>query len=328
MSDDPFFRRADGEVAGPPREIAGYGEHPPRVRWRGTNGAPGAGHGTGDAKVAIQLVVNYEEGSEKTFAMGDGTNDILYELPFALEGQRDLAVESMYEYGSRAGIWRLFRIFDDAGIPVTFFAAAVALERNPEVAAKLASRGDEPAGHGYRWSNHFEMTKDQEREAIKRAIASIESTTGTRPVGWYCREMSTNTRELVVEEGGFEYDSDCYNDDLPYWTRITGRPHLVVPYTLVVNDARYIVGTGYGSPDDFFRTAKATLDRLRADGDDLGRMMSIGTHPRVSGNPARSDALARFIDYAQQFPDVAFKRRIDIAREFAEQHPASAALKS
>jgi peptidoglycan/xylan/chitin deacetylase (PgdA/CDA1 family) len=315
MPDDQFFRRTDAEVAGPPREIVGYGEHPPKVRWHG-----------GDAKVAIQIVVNYEEGSEKTFPMGDGVNDILYELPFALEGQRDLAVESMYEYGSRAGIWRLFRIFDHAGIPVTFFAAAVALERNPEVAAKLARRGDEAAGHGFRWSNHFEMTREQEREAIKRAIASIEATTGTRPVGWYCREMSTNTRELVVEEGGFEYDSDCYSDDLPYWTAILGRPHLVVPYTLVVNDARYIVGTGYGSPDDFFVTAKATLDRLRADGDDLGRMMSIGTHPRVSGNPARSDALARFIDYAQQFGDVAFMRRIDIAREFAGQHPAPAAL--
>jgi peptidoglycan/xylan/chitin deacetylase (PgdA/CDA1 family) len=258
--------------------------------------------------------------------MGDGENDILYELPFKLEGQRDLAIESMYEYGSRAGIWRLFRIFDDAGIPVTFFAAAVALERNPDVAVKLANRGDEAAGHGYRWSNHFEMTREQEREAIRRAIVSIEETTGTRPVGWYCREMSTNTRELVVEEGGFEYDSDCYNDDLPYWTRTGGRTHLVVPYSLVVNDARYIVGTGYSSPDDFFMTAKATLDRLRNDGDDLGRMMSIGVHPRMSGNPARSDGLARFIEYAQQFADVAFMRRVDIARGFAEQYPASKAF--
>lgn len=316
MTEDvSFFRRNDfDEVAGPPREIVGYGEHPPMIRWGG------------DAKVAIQLVVNYEEGSEKTYAMGDNENDILYELPFALEGQRDLAVESMYEYGSRAGIWRLFRVFDNAGIPVTFFAAAVALERNPAVAAKLASRGDEPAGHGLRWSNAFEMTREEEREAMRRAISSIESSTGTRPVGWYCREMSTNTRELVVEEGGFEYDSDCYNDDLPYWTAIGGRAHLVVPYSLVVNDARYIVGTGFGSPDDFFLTAKATLDRLRHDGDDLGRMMSIGVHPRMSGNPARSDGLARFIDYAQQFADVAFMRRIDIAREFAEQHPASKAL--
>ena len=249
---------------------SGYGEHPPKVRWRG-----------GDAKVAIQIVVNYEEGSEKTFAMGDGVNDILYELPFALEGQRDLAVESMYEYGSRAGIWRLFRIFDNAGIPVTFFAAAVALERNPEVAAKLARRGDEPAGHGYRWSNHFEMTREQEREAIKRAVASIEATTGTRPVGWYCREMSTNTRELVVEDGGFEYDSDCYNDDLPYWTTILGRPHLVVPYTLVVNDARYIVGTGYANPDDFFRHGQghagpAAGGRRRPGPDDVDRHAPAG----------------------------------------------------
>jgi peptidoglycan/xylan/chitin deacetylase (PgdA/CDA1 family) len=313
--DVSFFRRNDfDDVAGPPREIVGYGEHPPMIRWEG------------DAKVAIQLVVNYEEGSEKTYAMGDNENDILYELPFALEGQRDLAVESMYEYGSRAGIWRLFRVFDNAGIPVTFFAAAVALERNPAVAAKLASRGDEPAGHGYRWSNAFEMTREEEREAMRRAISSIETSTGTRPVGWYCREMSTNTRELVVEEGGFEYDSDCYSDDLPYWTAIGGRAHLVVPYSLVVNDARYIVGTGYSNPDDFFLTAKATLDRLRHDGDDLGRMMSIGVHPRMSGNPARSDGLARFIDYAQQFADVAFMRRIDIARQFAEQHPASKAL--
>jgi peptidoglycan/xylan/chitin deacetylase (PgdA/CDA1 family) len=309
--DDPqFFRTDDIPVDGPPRELVGYGEHPPKVRWEN------------DAKVAVQIVVNYEEGSEKTFAMGDGVNDILYELPFALEGQRDLAVESMYEYGSRAGIWRMFRVFDAAGIPVTFFGAAVALERNPEVAKKLAARGDETAGHGYRWSNHFEMSRDDEREAIRLAIESIERTTGTRPVGWYCREMSTNTRELVVEEGGFVYDSDSYNDDLPYWTRILDKPHLVVPYGLVVNDARYIVGTGFGSPDHFFETAKAHLDRLRNDGDDVSRMMSIGLHPRVTGNPARSDGLARFIEYAQSLGDVWFARRIDIANTFIEQQPS------
>jgi peptidoglycan/xylan/chitin deacetylase (PgdA/CDA1 family) len=272
-----------------------------------------------DAKVAVQIVVNYEEGSEKTFAMGDGVNDGMYELPFAVDDQRDLAVESMYEYGSRAGIWRMFRIFDAAGVPVTFFGAAVALERNAGVAEKLARRGDEVAGHGYRWSNHYEMTRDEEREAIKRAVASITRTTGSRPVGWYCREMSVNTRELVVEEGGFFYDSDCYSDDLPYWTTILGRSHLVVPYSLVVNDARYIMGTGYGSPEHFLETAKACLDRLRNDGDDAGRMMSIGLHPRITGNPARSDALARFIAYAQGFEDVTFMRRIDIARSFAEQ---------
>jgi peptidoglycan/xylan/chitin deacetylase (PgdA/CDA1 family) len=305
-----FFQTRDFPVAGPPRELVGYGEHPPKVRWQN------------DAKVAVQIVVNYEEGSEKTFAMGDGENDILYELPFAIPDQRDLAVESMYEYGARAGIWRLFRVFDAAGIPVTFFGAAVALERNPDVAAKLARRGDDVAGHGYRWSNHFEMTRDEEREAIRRAIESIERTTGERPLGWYCREMSVNTRELVVEEGGFLYDSDTYNDDLPYWTVILGRPHLVVPYGLVVNDARYIVGTGFGSPQHFFETARAHLDRLRNDGDDVSRMMSIGLHPRVSGNPARSDGLARFIEYAQGLDDVVFMRRLDIARTFIEQQPA------
>src|SRR6202040_1783431 len=168
MSMNPqFFRRSDDAgVPGGAREIVGYGEHLPRVRWQN------------DAKVAIQIVVNYEEGSEKTYAMGDKTNDGMYELPFAVDDQRDLAVESMYEYGSRAGIWRMFRIFDAAGIPVTFFGAAVALERNPAVAAKLARRGDEVAGHGYRWSNHYEMNREEEREAIKRAIASIEKTTG------------------------------------------------------------------------------------------------------------------------------------------------------
>jgi peptidoglycan/xylan/chitin deacetylase (PgdA/CDA1 family) len=305
-----FFRRTDiTDVPGLPRELVGYGEHPPRVRWQN------------DAKVAVQVVVNYEEGSEKTFAMGDQMNDGMYELPFAVDDQRDLAVESMYEYGSRAGIWRLFRVFDAAGIPITCFGSAVALERNPAVAAKLSRRQDEVTGHGYRWSNHYEMNRDEEREAIKLAIASIEKTTGSRPLGWYCREMSVNTRELVVEEGGFFYDSDYYGDDLPYWTTVSGRSHLVVPYSLVVNDARYIMGTGYGSPEHFFETAKATLDRLRNDGDDAGRMMSIGLHPRISGNPARADALARFIDYARGFKDVVFMRRIDLAKTFAAQVP-------
>jgi allantoinase len=310
MPDDPqFFRTGDLPDARPQRELVGYGEHPPQVRW------------PGDARVAVQIVVNYEEGSEKTFAMGDGKNDIFYELPFELD-ERDLAVESFYEYGSRAGIWRLFRVFDTADVPITCFGVAVAFERNPEVARKLVARGDEVVGHGYRWSNHFEMTRDDEREAIRLAVESIERTTGSRPLGWYCREMSVSTRELVVEEGGFLYDSDCYNDDLPYWTRVVGKPHLVVPYGLVVNDVRYVVGTGFGSPDDFFELAKAHLDRLRNDGDDVSRMMSVGLHPRISGNPARSDGLARFIEYAQSLDDVWLARRIEIAQAFVEQQPA------
>lgn len=308
---EQFFRTTDSPVDGPARELVGYGEHPPKVRWEG------------DAKVAVQIVVNYEEGSEKSFPMGDGENDILMELPFKLDGQRDLATESVYEYGTRVGIWRLFRVFDAAGIPVTFFAAAVALERNIAVAEKLAKRGDEPAGHGYRWSNHFEMTRDEEREAIKRAVASIERTTGSRPLGWYCREMSVNTRELVVEEGGFVYDSDCYSEDLPYWTVVSDKPHLVMPYGLVVNDARFVLPQGYGSPEQFLETAKAHLDGLRNDTDGVPRMMSIGLHPRFTGNPARADALARFIDYGQSLGDVWFARRIDIAKTFIEQEPAS-----
>jgi peptidoglycan/xylan/chitin deacetylase (PgdA/CDA1 family) len=308
--DPQFFMREDVPVDGPLRELVGYGEHPPQVRWEG------------GAKVAVQIVVNVEEGSEKTYAMGDGTNDGYTEFPDVVEGQRDLAVESYYEYGSRAGIWRLFRVFGAAGIPVTHFGAAVALERNPEVARKIVARGDEVAGHGYRWSNHFEMNRDEEREAIRRAIVSIERSVGQRPLGWYCREMSVNTRELVVEEGGFLYDSDSYNDDLPYWTRILDRPHLVVPYGLVVNDARYVTGNGFASPEHFYEMAKAHLDRLRDDGDDVSRMMSIGLHPRITGNPARADALARFIEYGQSLGDVWFARRSDIARTFAEQQPA------
>lgn len=306
-----FFVSDDVPTEGPPRELVGYGPNPPQIEW--PNGA----------KVAVQIVVNYEEGTEKTFAMGDGVNDGMWELAVELHGIRDLAFESCYEYGSRAGIWRLFRVFDDAGIPVTFFAVAAALERNQRVADKLASRGDEAASHGYRWTNHYEMNRDEEREAIRRAIESITRTTGQRPLGWYCREMSVNTRELLVEVGGFVYDSDCYNDDLPYWTLVHDRPHLVVPYGLVVNDGRYVLpGQGYGSPDEFFENARASVDFLRRETDGLCRMMSVGLHPRLSGHPGRADGLARFIDHCQKVGDVWIAKRIDIAKAFSEQYPA------
>jgi peptidoglycan/xylan/chitin deacetylase (PgdA/CDA1 family) len=307
---EQFFAREDGPAPGLPRELVGYANKPPQIEW------------PGGTKVAVQIVVNYEEGSEKTFPMGDRENDYLHELPFKLDGMRDMAVESVYEYGSRAGIWRLFRIFDSAGVPITVFGTAVALERNPAVAEQIRARGDETAAHGYRWSNGYEMTEEEEREAIKRAVASIERTTGARPLGWYSREMSVNTRELVVEEGGFVYDSESYNDDLPYWTNVHGRAHLVLPYSLVVNDCRFVLPQGYSNPNDLYDFAKTSLDRLRNDGDDTARMMSIGLHPRFTGNPSRADALARFIDYAQQFEDVWFARRIDIARDFVRQIPA------
>jgi peptidoglycan/xylan/chitin deacetylase (PgdA/CDA1 family) len=307
MMDEQFFQNIDHPVAGPPRELVGYGMHPPRFTW------------PGGKRVAVQIVVNYEEGSEKSFPMGDGRNDGYHELPYELAGQRDMSVESVYEYGSRAGIWRLFRIFETRGVPVTIVGTAVALERNPQVADAIRSLGYEVASHGYRWSNAFEMTRDEEREAIQRAVLSIEKSVGTRPVGWYSREMSVNTRELLVEEGGFLYDSECYNDDIPYWTRIGGKAHLVVPYDLVVNDCRFVLTQGYGSPVQFFEYAKATLDRLLHDGDDTSRMMSLGLHARFSGRPGRADAVDRFIDYALAQDGVWVARREDIAASFADQ---------
>ena len=304
-------------VPGPDREIQGYGEKPPVIRWEG------------GAKVAINIVINYEEGSEMTFAMGDGRNDGMYELPFDVDDQRDLAKESMYEYGSRAGIWRLFRTFDRYDIPITVFGAAVALERNPRVAERIRERGDELVGHGYRWIDHYEYSREEERELIGLAMESFDRM-GLTPRGWYCREMSVNTRELLVQDGRFLYDSDYYGDDLPYWTFVEGESHLVVPYSLAVNDCRYIMGTGFGSPTDFVDVAKRTVLQLLDDGDDCGRMMSIGLHPRITGNPARAHGLAEFIAWAQQQEGVAFMRRIDIAEQFIEQvpRPASPAERS
>ncbi|AKK05063.1 putative xylanase/chitin deacetylase [Corynebacterium mustelae] len=305
-----WFRNDDiPGVPGPNREIVGYGPNPPVIRWE--NGA----------KVAVNIVINYEEGSELTFAMGDGMNDGMYELPFDVEGQRDLAKESMYEYGSRAGIWRMFRTFDRLEVPVTVFGAAVALERNPEVARKMNERGDDIVGHGYRWIDHYNYSREEEKELINLAMDSFQRTLGRVPEGWYCREMSTNTRELLVEDGRFLFDSDYYGDDLPYWTFIGDKSHLVVPYSLVTNDCRYIMGTGFGSPSDFVDYAQRALDQLLDDGDDCGRMLSIGIHPRITGHPARISALTEFIRYAQSRDDVVFMRRTDIAKMFIDQVP-------
>lgn len=305
-----WFRNGDiPGVPGPDREIRGYGPNPPRIRW------------DNNAKVAINIVVNYEEGSEKTFAMGDGMNDGMYELPFDVDDQRDLAKESMYEYGSRAGIWRMFRTFDRYDVPVTIFGAAVALERNPEVAQKMNARGDDIVGHGYRWIDHYEYSRAEEKALIDMAMESFQRTLGRKPEGWYCREMSVNTRELLVEDGRFLFDSDYYGDDLPYWTFVHGKAHLIVPYSLVVNDCRYIMGTGYAAPSDFVEVATRTLDQLLDDGDDCGRMMSIGLHPRITGNPARIHGLAEFIRYAQSKTDAVFMTRTAIARKFIEQVP-------
>lgn len=306
-----WFRNGDIPGApGPERDLVGYGAEPPRIRWKG------------GAKVAVNIVINYEEGSEKTFAMGDGMNDGMYELPFDVDDQRDLAKESMYEYGSRAGIWRMFRMADRFDIPLTVFGAAVALERNPKVGERIVMRGDDLVSHGYRWIDHYEYSREEEQEVIGLAMDSFKKNWGLEPVGWYCREMSTNTRELLVEDGRFLYDSDYYGDDLPFWTKVGGKNHLVVPYSLVVNDCRYIMGTGFGSPSDFVDTARRTMEQLLDDGDDCGRMMSIGIHPRITGNPARLNALQEFVKLALDTPDVVFMTRTEIARSFIEQVPA------
>ena len=306
-----FFNNTDDFGDGPHREYIGYGANPPQFEW------PGGG------QVAINIVVNYEEGSEYSLPMGDGRNDMLGEIPYALPGdQRDMTVESIYEYGSRAGIWRLMRIFAEAGIHVTFFAAAVALEKNPDVAKALMAAGHEPCSHGYRWVEHFAMTKEQERESIRLAIASFEQTCGTRPLGWYCRYgPSVHTRELVVEEGGFLYDADAYNDDLPFFTDVKGTRHLVVPYDLGLNDVRFSLAQGFGGGHDFLWDACAAFDRLKHEAETTGtaRMMSIGTHPRLFGRPARAEALAQFIAYAQGQGGAWFARRDEIARFWVER---------
>ena len=301
----------DQDVPGPRRVFPGYGRRQPKVVW--PNGA----------KVAVNLVVNYEEGSEYSKPAGDGRNEGLAEIPYVMDTQyRDLCAESVYEYGSRAGIWRLMRLFDEYDVKVTFYACAVALERNPEVGQWIQEAGHEPCSHGWRWSEHWLFDREQERQHMQWAVESIERTCGERPLGWYCRYgPSVNTRELVVEEGGFVYDADAYNDDLPYFTEVKGKRHLVVPYTLTYNDGRYVLPQGFSGPGDFFDICRRGLDEYLREGEaGYPKMMSIGLHPRWVGQAARVNALREFIEYAQAKGDVWFARRIDIARWWLEHH--------
>jgi peptidoglycan/xylan/chitin deacetylase (PgdA/CDA1 family) len=302
----------DQQVPGPRRDFVGYGRRQPRVVW------PKA------AKVAVNLVVNYEEGSEYSIPAGDGRNEGWAELPPAIGNDtRDLMTESVYEYGGRAGIWRVMRLFDEYQVKVTFFAAAVALERNPEVASWLKEAGHEPCSHGWRWIEHWKLTRDQEREHIRAAVDSIQRTCGERPLGWYCRYgPSVNTRELLIEEGGFIYDADSYNDDLPYFTEVNEKRHLIVPYNaLAYNDVRFVLSQGYGGPSDFADICISALDELRREGaEGYPKMMSIGLHPRWIGQPGRIAGLRKFIEYALEKGDVWMTRRIDIARWWLDHH--------
>ncbi|HAD36667.1 MAG TPA: allantoinase, partial [Gammaproteobacteria bacterium] len=236
-------------------------------------------------------------------------------------GQRHLSMESIYEYGSRVGIWRLLDLFEQKRIPITVFAVAMALARNPAVADAVVSAGHEICSHGYRWIDYRDVPEATEREHLYKAIEIIEQLTGERPLGWYTGRTSENTRRLVAEEGGFLYDADDYNDDLPFWSTVNGHQHLVVPYTLDANDMRFATPQGFNSGDQFFSYLRDTFDTLYEEGSRIPRMMSVGLHCRLVGRPGRIRALERFIDHAQSHEGVWFCRRIDIARHWWEHHP-------
>lgn len=298
------------------RDLVGYGRFPPRFSW------------PEGARLVVNVVLVYEEGSEYSVLWGDDRNDGWgeYPDPGVDPPQRDPGTESHYEYGSRAGVWRLARIFDAASIPITVSAAAVALELNLPVAEWMRERDHDLLGHGWRWIELWQLSREEEREHLRRAIATYERVLGQRPLGWNCRGWpSENTRELLVEEGGFLYDADAYNDDLPYFTEVKGKRHLIVPYSLVYNDGR-IIAQGYGGLDDFYEYCQRGLDELWREGDaGYPKMMTIGLHPRWMGQAARTNVLRQFVEYALEKGDVWFARRIDIARWWLEHSEEFAA---
>lgn len=294
------------------RDFVGYGASPPDPKW------------PGGARIALNFVMNYEEGSEYSYMDGDGKTDwALTEVGTALMPQngRDLAAESMYEYGSRVGFWRLMRLFRERELPMTIFACALALERNPEAAAAIRASEHDICCHGWRWIEHYRLTEAEEREHIALAIKSLEKTVGARPLGWYCRySPSVNTLRLLVEEGGFVYDSDSYNDELPYYVKVGDKPQLIVPYSLTNNDGRLANGS-LGTGTDFFTYLKEAFDMLYEEGATQPKMMSVGMHMRFLGHPARASGLARFLDYVQSHEKVWVCRRLDIARHWLATHP-------
>ena len=298
-----------------PRDLVGYGQRPPPAQW------------PAGARIAVQFVVNYEEGGENCVLHGDPASEaFLSEIVGAAPwpGQRHPSMESIYEYGSRVGVWRLLDLFARYEIPLTIFGVAMALERNPAVAEAAMAAGHEICSHGYRWIDYRDVPEDVEREHLERAIEIIRRLTGERPLGWYTGRTSERTRALVVEEGGFLYDADDYNDDLPFWTEVNGKSHLVVPYTLDNNDMRFATPQGFNSGDQFYSHLRDAFDVLYAEGEHTPRMMSVGLHCRLVGRPGRLAALARFIEHTRRFDDVWYCRRIDIARHWRAAHPATA----
>ncbi len=290
-----------------PRDLAGYGSTRPHPRW------------PGGARIAVQFVLNVEEGGENCVLHGDaGAETFLSEIIGAqpVVGMRHINMESHYEYGSRVGFWRVLRLFAERRLPLTAFAVGMAIERNPAAAEALLRAGHEIATHGYRWIDYQYVPEAREREDMQRAIDVQTRITGSRPLGWYLGRCSPNTRRLVVEEGGFVYDSDSYADELPYYDTSCARPQLIVPYSLETNDMRFVAAQGFNTGEQFFTYLKDSFDQLYVEGAGSPAMMSVGLHARIVGRPGRAAALARFLDYITAQPDVWVARRIDIARHW------------
>jgi len=294
-----------------PRDLVGYGANPPHPEW------------PDEAAIAVQFVINYEEGGENSILHGDaGSEAFLSEIIGADSfPARHMSMESIYEYGSRAGFWRLHRMFTERNLPVTVCGVAMALQRNPEAVAAMKAAKWEVASHGLRWINYQDVDVETEREHMRQAIEIHTEVTGERPLGWYTGRTSPNTAKLVVEEGGFVYDADSYADDLPYWDTQHGKPQLIVPYTLDNNDMRFATNQGFNSGDQFFAYLRDAFDVLYAEGDRAPKMMSIGLHCRLAGRPGRAAALARFLDYIRGHERVWICRRIDIARHWTARFP-------
>lgn len=298
-----------------PRDMIGYGRNTPDPKW------------PHQARLAVQFVINYEEGAENCILHGDLTSEAFLSEIIAAEplaGARHMNIESVYEYGSRTGFWRLYRMFTQRKIPVTIYGVAMALERNPEAVAAMVEADWEIASHGYRWIDYKYFGEEAEREHLYKAIAIHTQVTGSRPLGWYIGRGSSNTRRLVVKEGGFLYDADSYADDLPYWVYDYGRPHLVIPYTLDNNDMRFATIQGFNTGDQFFTYLRDSFDVLYAEGETAPKMMSVGLHCRLVGRPGRTASLARFLDYVQQHQRVWLCRRLDIAQHWHKHHQPKA----
>ena len=293
------------------RNLIGYGRNPPHAQW------------PGGARIAVQIVLNYEEGGERCILHGDaGAETFLSDMifPGPVEAAEHMSMQSIYEYGSRAGVWRLLRMFEKYDVPLTVFGVAMAMERNPAVVDAFLHAGHEIASHGWRWINYQDIPEAIERAHMQRAIEIHRKLTGARPLGWYTGRTSPNSRRLAAEEGGFLYDADDYSDDLPFWTTEGGWPHLIVPYTLEANDMRFS-GTGLNTGDQFFSYLRDAFDVLYAEGESSPKMMSIGLHCRLAGRPGKILGLEKFLRHALGHKDVWFARRIEIARHWREKHP-------